>query len=112
MKRSMAAAAVLAACVGLAWLGDWRTAEADMPVAAAAGDGSSLASHLIPGENQVHTLVLVDGRTKRICVYHINTASGVSTLKSARDVRYDLQLEDFNTDKPTPREVLQALSDR
>ncbi|MEN1679397.1 MAG: hypothetical protein AAGJ46_07370 [Planctomycetota bacterium] len=112
MAKAVAAAFALGALVGVLGMGDRGTAVASHPVAAAAADGSSLASHLIEGPGQTHTLVLVDGKSRRVCVYHINATSGVSTLKSARDVTYDLQLDDFNTEKPSPQDVLETIRNR
>lgn len=75
------------------------------PPAAPAG----LASHLIEGQGKPHTLVLVDAKQKRVAVYHIDPDTGGMTLKSAREVSQDLLLEDFNSGRPTPKEIRDAL---
>lgn len=47
-------------------------------------------------------LIVVDPATKRAAVYHVDTATGALTLKSARDLTWDLALEDFNAQEPRP----------
>ncbi len=39
-----------------------------------------------------------------MCVYHID-ASGVITLKSARNIHWDLQMEQYNGTSPLPRDI-------
>lgn len=50
-------------------------------------------------------LVLVDARNRRIGVYQINRSSGHISLKSVRNIQWDLQLSAFNEQSPAPQEV-------
>src|SRR5262245_20056790 len=56
-------------------------------------------------------ITVVDSRQRVMAVYHVDRASGALTLKSVRNLNWDLLIEDFNSDKPTPREV-RALTQR
>lgn len=56
-------------------------------------------------------ITVVDSRQRVMAVYHVDRASGALSLKSVRNLNWDLLIEDFNSDKPTPREV-RALTQR
>lgn len=50
-------------------------------------------------------LTVVDPRTRVMAVYHVDRATGALALKSVRNVHWDLQIEDYNSANPTPREI-------
>lgn len=54
------------------------------------------------GRQQV---TLIDPRTRVMAVYHVDRTSGALALKSVRNVVWDLQMEEFNTDNPAPSEI-------
>lgn len=56
-------------------------------------------------------ITVIDPRQKVLAVYHVDRATGGLALKSVRNLNWDLMIEDFNSDKPTPREV-RALTQR
>jgi hypothetical protein len=56
-------------------------------------------------------LTLVDPRQHAIGVYHIDLA-GKITLKSVRNIQWDLQITAMNTDSPLPLEVRSGLEQR
>jgi len=56
-------------------------------------------------------ITVIDSRQRVMAVYHVDRASGSLALKSVRNLNWDLLIEDFNSDKPTPREV-RALTQR
>jgi len=47
-------------------------------------------------------LLVVDPLQRVLAVYHVDTATGIVTLRSTRTLAYDLQLEDFNAADPKP----------
>ena len=56
-------------------------------------------------------LVVVDQATRHAAVYHLDGASGTITLKSTRDLSYDLLMGEFNAQEPRPaalRKMLQT----
>lgn len=56
-------------------------------------------------------LVVIDATTRRAAVYHLDVASGSLTLKSTRDLTWDLSLDEFNVEEPRPaslRKMLQS----
>ena len=50
-------------------------------------------------------IAIVDPRTRSLAVYHVDRVTGGLSLKSVRNVTFDLQIEDFNSNSPTPREI-------
>ena len=56
-------------------------------------------------------ITVVDPRQRVLAVYHVDRATGALALRSVRNLNWDLMIEDFNSDKPTPREV-RALTQR
>ena len=53
----------------------------------------------------IQPLVVLDPATRVMGIYHIDRATGQLSLKSVRNVHWDLQLEEFNSAVPTPREI-------
>ena len=54
-------------------------------------------------------LTLIDARQRVISVYHVARDTGEISLKSVRKIHWDLQMEEFNSASPRPREVRVAL---
>ena len=63
-----------------------------------------LALSFDAGEGRQQVTV-VDPRSRVLAVYHVDRASGALQLRSVRSVAWDLQMEDFNSASPTPREI-------
>ena len=62
--------------------------------------------------SDAYGLYLIDLRNQTILLYgYGGTWSKGLRLISARSFRYDRQLEDFNSDKPSPQDVQQLLED-
>lgn len=54
------------------------------------------------GSQQV---TLVDPAQRVMGVYHVDSATGAITLRSVRNIRWDLMLDDFNGKEPFPHEI-------
>ena len=64
-----------------------------------------------PLENGRRLLVVVDPATRHAAVYHLDASTGSLTLTSARDLSWDLSLDEFNVQEPRPaalRKMLQS----
>lgn len=55
-------------------------------------------------------LTVIDSGRHSLAVYLIEKGTGRVTLKSVRQLHWDLQLEEFNGVSPTPREIQSLLS--
>jgi hypothetical protein len=86
-----------------------RTAPAMSAVAAGNSEMVVLPT-LVGDKSQV--LTVVDPRQRVLGVYHIDLATGVITLKSVRNIQWDLQMSDFNNEKPHPQEIRSMLEPR
>jgi hypothetical protein len=81
----------------------------------AAGPRDSMAAtaELITYSSEIddhrQQLTVIDPVMKVVTVYHVAKESGEITLKSVRNIRWDLQLEDFNSASPRPQEIKRAL---
>ena len=74
----------------------------NIPAGSATTDLIALSFDGGEGRQQV---TLIDPRTRVMAVYHVDRTSGSLALKSVRNVVWDLQMEEFNTSNPTPREI-------
>jgi predicted metal-dependent enzyme (double-stranded beta helix superfamily) len=54
-------------------------------------------------------LLMVDQQNRTLAIYHVDPAAGTLTLKSTRDVRWDLMVEDFNCQEPRPSALKKML---
>jgi hypothetical protein len=76
--------------------------------------GQAAAEDLLPvswSMNGMAYVAIVDPRRRVLGVYEVNGTSGAIALKSVRQLHWDLQLEEFNTSTPSPREI-RALVER
>ncbi|MFM8804003.1 MAG: hypothetical protein ACKOK8_08850 [Planctomycetia bacterium] len=75
---------------------------ARQPPMAAADQQGPLWTLATPLDDGRQMLLLVDQQNRALAIYHVDPASGTLTLKSTRDVRWDLMVEDFNAQEPKP----------
>jgi hypothetical protein len=73
------------------------------PQSGGAGSDIQVLSTLLP--SGIQQVVVVDSRQQAMAVYHIEPTLGKIQLRSVRNVRMDLAVEDFNATEPLPREM-------
>ena len=66
----------------------------------------ALTSSLEDGREQ---LTVVDPKLRAVAVYHINPANGALTLRSVRNIHWDLQMSQFNGVSPLPQQIRSML---
>ena len=76
---------------------------------ASAADLIALSFDSGEGRQQI---TVIDSRNRSLAVYHVDRATGGLSLKSVRNIQHDLLIEDFNSEKPTPREVRALIQQR
>jgi hypothetical protein len=76
---------------------------------AAAGAGGELIALPMPLGDRGQLLTVIDPRVQTIGVYYIDAATGKITLRSVRNIHWDLQISDFNAEAPLPREIRSQL---
>jgi hypothetical protein len=60
----------------------------------------------------VQQLIVIDPKTHVLSVYHVPRSTGQVTLKSVRNIHWDLQMDEFNGEAPSPREIRSLLKPR
>lgn len=75
-----------------------------------AGQGLIALSETVAERYQQVTVI--DPKREVLSVYHIDLASGVITLRGVRNIHWDLQMSDYNGQKPLPREIQAILEQR
>lgn len=93
---------VIATCLLLEIGGLTRPAQGQPAMAGQKLDVFAVAGKITP---ETYGLYLVDTRRGTVCVYQYFSGSRKLRLVSARTFWYDIQLESYNCDKPTPHEV-------
>ncbi|HEY1067978.1 MAG TPA: hypothetical protein VGE52_17775 [Pirellulales bacterium] len=68
-----------------------------------------LVVHSIALPDGKQQLSIVDSSRRVVAVYHVDPATGKSTLKSVRNINWDLDMFAFNTDDPQPQEIRSML---
>jgi hypothetical protein len=101
--RRLAAVAVLGVIGG--W---WATELAAQRPAAPGGSGPLWISESRLDETR-RLLVVIDEVGRHAAVYHVDAAAGTVTLKSTRDISWDLSVGDFNAQDPRPAAIQRML---
>lgn len=94
--------------------GDVPTVLGQRPGGAAnANSPDSLVTHsvqLVDGRQQI---TVIDTRVRSIAVYQLDPRTGAISLKSVRNMHWDLQMDDFNSGgDPSPRDIRTLLEQR
>jgi hypothetical protein len=79
-----------------------------MDLSAHAG-GSELFTQVTATEGLPLAVTVVDPRQRVMAVYQVERASGEITLKSVRNLTWDLQMIGYNSGKPTPQDIRSGL---
>ena len=69
----------------------------------------ALSSDTADGRQQV---AVIDSKTRVMSVYHIEHKSGSISLKSVRNLAADLEMDEYNTEQPLPRDIRAILNKR
>ena len=100
----------LAVCA-VALAADFPQANAQRATAPRTAPAGTSADQLIAlpfeGADGKQQVTIVDPRTRVIAVYQVDKVNGSLSLRSVRNVHWDLLMEEYNTShgSPTPREI-------
>jgi hypothetical protein len=105
--RTAGVGLIVGLLIGVALAGaGFPQAQAQRPVGIERGQtGDSLIALSCDTGDGRQQVTVVDPHSRALAVYHIDRASGAVQLRSVRNVQWDLQMEDFNSASPTPREI-------
>jgi hypothetical protein len=69
----------------------------------------ALSSDTADGHQQI---AVIETKSRVMSVYHIEHKTGTITLKSVRSLAADLEMDEFNTEHPLPRDIRAILNKR
>ena len=108
-EKSFWVAVVLATLGIYAW--SWR-AEAQTlpgnPTASSAAADVGLVTHVHESEGRPTRVIVISPLERVMAVYHIERESGEIKPKSIRDLSWDLEMVEFNSDDPSPNDLEKA----
>jgi hypothetical protein len=99
------------ATVAVALFGQRDEALAQRVAVSPAGSDGLIAMP-IPSGDKGQLLAVIDPRLQTIGVYAVELPSGKISLRSVRNIHWDLQMSDFNGENPLPREIRLQLDQR
>jgi hypothetical protein len=112
MRTAVVGALSLAVLVIGAWAVTTQSVGFAQRPAPSPTGGNGLISHVAQvGENR-QQLTVIDPEMRVVAVYHIEMSKGEITLKSVRNFHWDLQMLEFNTATPLPREIRTMLDQK
>ncbi|UUO08431.1 hypothetical protein M4951_08960 [Blastopirellula sp. J2-11] len=99
---------VVSLVIAVAWL-ETPPAPAHAQAPYAASPSGSLISHSTNTALGMQQVVLIDPQTRVMGVYHVDGTTGKISLKSVRNLHWDLLLEAHNSTNPSPSEIKASL---
>ena len=79
---------------------------------AQAPSGEGLTALLGPVVESQQLVLLIDQQRQTIATYHVQVDSGQISLRSVRNCRWDLQMDEFNGAEPSPVKIQALLQTR
>ncbi len=116
MLGALAGAGLVMAAVGVLTAEDELLAQSqgltDQAVDFRLGGSRQLIA--LPGttDEDGQLFVVVDPQVRAVSVYHVDKASGKIALRSVRNIHYDLQMMNLNTEDPLPQIIRSLLEQR
>ncbi len=89
-----------------------RVGFAQRPAAPVAGGSGELVTLSTSAGEHGQQVTVIDPETRTMAVYHIDTSSGEISLKSVRNIHFDLRMIEFNATSPLPGEIRSILDQR
>ncbi|RCS49215.1 hypothetical protein DTL42_11805 [Bremerella cremea] len=71
---------------------------------------SGLVVHTATSGDGGQHMILVDPETRVMAVYHVDGTNGKVSLRSVRNLQWDLLIEEFNGGTPGPRDIRKLLN--
>jgi hypothetical protein len=93
----------------LAVIGIWQASELAAQRTSAAGGQGPLWVSESPLDDGRRLFIVVDQEGRHAAIYHVDTVAGTLTLKSTRDISWDLIVGDFNAQEPRPAALQRML---
>lgn len=100
--------------VGLMWVVAYGTTPGSRAWGGLPESGSTadLISWATPLGDHRQQLTVIDPKSRVVGVYQVDGASGEISLKSVRNIHWDLQMSEFNAASPLPQEIRSLVEQR
>lgn len=105
LRRCLWTGGTIAVCAVLAWLWGLSRETAAQPGRTLVERDAALTIVSQPLTNGGQQIVVFEPSRPSICCYHVDGQTGVISLRSVRNISWDLSLDDFNGTKPSPGEI-------
>ena len=109
LRALLVVAVLVAAVIGLANAQAPRAGHERAAIERVSQDRAASSPDLLAlshdGPDGRQQITIVDPRQRVMAVYHVDRVSGALSLKSVRNLTWDLQIEDFNSGTPAPRDI-------
>jgi hypothetical protein len=86
-----------------------QTAPAGHEAQTSSATAGNLITHVTAADGQPIVVTVIDVSKQVMATYQVDRQSGEITLKSVRNITWDLQMRDFNTGKPLPQDIRSGL---
>ena len=86
-----------------------RPARVSPPAGLPAASGGTLWISATPLDDTHQLLIVIDPQLRNAAIYHVDGPGGTLTLKSTRDITWDLMVGDFNSQEPKPSALKKML---
>lgn len=93
----------------IAILGAWQAGELTAQRSSPPGSQGPLWISESRLDDTRRLLVVVDEVSRHAAIYQVDAAAGTLTLKSTRDISWDLSVGDFNAQEPRPGAIQKML---
>jgi hypothetical protein len=80
-----------------------------LPVEASRVQNGELITHVTAADGQPQAVTVIDPRQRVMAVYHVDRSTGQITFMSCRNITWDLQMSDYNSGKPLPKDIRSGL---
>ena len=113
MKRALLGALMGAGFVMLAAAWNQPTAVfAQRPSYGQANAEGSVIALSAPSADNASQITVIDPRTRAMAVYRVDSVSGKIKLLSVRNINWDLQLMQLNSESPLPQDIRSLIEQR
>jgi hypothetical protein len=80
-----------------------------LPTEVSRATSSELLTHVTSADGQSQTVTVIDPRQRVMAVYHVDRTTGQITMKSVRNITWDLQMTEYDSGKPLPQDIRSSL---
>lgn len=116
MSKALAGTVLVAGLIGAVVVGVSRPAavfaQRPGPTARESVADSGLMALPSTSADNAQLVTLVDSRTRAMAVYRIDPSTGKIKLLSVRNINWDLQVLELNSENPLPQEIRSLLDQR